>query len=298
MEQTTEQLFADVRARLQSHDGQGAIDLIWPYISEHHDDATGRSLYGMALFTAGHTDAGIEELRRAATLQPDMAPLHFNLAVALYQSGDRTAAQGELEQTLLLDPTHTSATTMLDRLKNVPAAAAAPVVTSPAAPPLVTSPSSALAESTRFQPLTGANIGVPQGMAFTPATVVPSSVSARALKGLGWGAAYGQYWTIWSVVWLAIDSGGHASTMDLVAISILYAIACSIVGGLVGLVVFTKRGNRVLGQTAGVVGGMVLLGLEFLLYRDDPKILVNIIFWYLTGRFVGRMIGNSSKRKD
>ncbi len=294
MEQTNEQLFADVRARLQSHDGQGAIDLIWPYISEHHDDATGRSLYGMALFTAGHTDAGIDELRQAATLQPDIAQLHFNLAVALYQSGDRTAAQGELERTLLLDPTHAAATTMLDRLKNVPTMAS--VVASPAAPPLMTSPSSSLADSTRYQPLTAANIGVPQGMAFTPATVVPSSASSRVVKGMGWGAAYGQYWTIWSVLWLAIDLGGHADTTGLVALSILYAIACSIVGGLVGIFVFVKRGNRVLGQTAGVIGGMVLLGLEFLLYHDDPKIMVNIIFWYFTGRFVGRMIGNRSQR--
>ncbi len=296
MEQTTDQLFADVRAKLQSHDGQGAINLLWPYLSENHDDATARSLYGMALFTAGHTDTGISELRQATLIQPDGAPLHFNLAVALYQSGDKLDAQSECEEALRLDPSHAGARAMLDRLQIAPKAEESPAVPAPIPPSQV----GRLAQgSNAYVPspaVAVANGSVSGGMAFTPSSVTASSSMARAMKGLAWGAGYGQYWTLWSLVWMGVYNGSHIKVIDYIAIGIIYGVACGVVGSLVGLVVFLKRLRYSASVMAGLLGGLVLMAFEFALNKDDPKMLINVIFWAFTGRFIGGLIGRKSLR--
>ncbi len=296
MEQTTVQLFAEVRARLEGHDGQGAIELLWPYISENHSDAMARSLYGMALFTAGHTDAGIAELRQATILQPDGAQLHFNLAVALFQSGDKTAAQTECEEALRLDPSHASAGTMLRRLQNLTVTEQPNVVQPPIAPLQVTSQREVSYGPAQSPSSPVTNGALPSGMIYTPPVVEAAPNSVRAIKGLTWGAGYGQYWTLWSIVWMAVDAGSHAKSEFLIAYGLIYGVACALVGALVGLFIFVKRTPYATSVMAGLVGGLALMGFEFMLYHERPIILVNVIFWAFTGRFVGRLIGRRSLR--
>ncbi len=279
MEEQAESLFAEVRSKLKASDAAGAVNTIWPYVAEHPEDGSARSLYGLALCMAGSREQGISELRSGVTLLPEDPQVRFNLAVAQFQAGNRAEARAAAEETLQLDPAHEKAQAMLQHLASSPAGPAAP------------SPPSYQAGASR-QP--GMQKPIP-GMAYQPAAVQPYSSGKRALLGLAWGAAYSQWWTLWNIVWMMVYNASSSKSGELIFMSLLYFAACTVVGSIAGSIVFAIRGNRSTGMIAGVAGGMLLMLGEYLITRSSTE-FINVIFWYFTGRLVGRLIGIRSMR--
>lgn len=284
MDETTEALFNEVRAKLQAKDAAGAMHLVWPYVSAHPEDGQGRSFYGMALCMSGHNEEGISELKNACTLMPDDAQARFNLAVALHQAGQTPIAKEELNRALQIDPAHAASIAMLEKLQNAPAepVMAPPPVDYASQTPLYGNP----------QPRANQAQG---GMQFQPAYTKKASFASRFFLGIGWGAAYGQYWTLWNIVWLLVFNISRSSVTDLVIISLLYAVVCTVMGSIVGLIVFLMRGNRQNGMIIAIAGGMLLLLVQYLIFRS-PYVFLNAIFWFFTGRIVGFRIGLKSER--
>jgi len=77
--------------------------------------------YGWILTTQGQAAQGLPHLRKALSKAPDNAEIQYHLAVALFKTGDRARAQGELERLLASGarfPQEQEARTLLDQLKN------------------------------------------------------------------------------------------------------------------------------------------------------------------------------------
>ena len=77
--------------------------------------------YGWILTAQGQAVQGLPHLRRALSKAPDNAEIQYHLAVALFKTGDRARAQGELERLLAGGarfPQEQEARTLLDQLKN------------------------------------------------------------------------------------------------------------------------------------------------------------------------------------
>lgn len=66
-------------------------------------------ILGRTALEARRFSEAITQFRKAVAAQPDSVPAHFNLGVALGQTGDLPAAIAEFEETLRLDPTHANA---------------------------------------------------------------------------------------------------------------------------------------------------------------------------------------------
>jgi Tfp pilus assembly protein PilF len=73
-------------------------------LKEHPEDAASRAKLGAALVTAGDTDQGMAELRRALELDSSLAIAHFNLGATLAQQGKITDAITEYQAALKVDP--------------------------------------------------------------------------------------------------------------------------------------------------------------------------------------------------
>ena len=283
MDETTEALFSEVRAKLQAKDAAGAMHQVWPYVSAHPEDGRGRSLYGLALCMSGHEKEGIAELKNACTLMPTDAQARYNLAVALHQNGQTALAKEELNRALQIDPNHASSIAMLEKLQNAPAEI------------VMTQPVDYASQMPLYgNPQPTVNQGQ-SGMQFQPAATTITSLFVRCFLGIGWGAAYAQYWTLWTNVWFIVLNISSSSLTDLVYNCLFYAVACTVMGSLVGMVVFLLRGNRQTGMIAGVSGGILLLIGEVFFFHDT-SVLINALFWYFTGRLVGYRIGLKSER--
>jgi len=63
-------------------------------------------LHGIALAQAGRPDEGLADLRRATMLAPDDPETFYNLAVQLYDEGDRVEAASAAKQALVIAPNH------------------------------------------------------------------------------------------------------------------------------------------------------------------------------------------------
>jgi hypothetical protein len=117
------------------------------------------------------------------------------------------------------------------------------------------------------------------------AEVTPPSVLRRIGRGWMWGGLYGQWWTLWSVI-----SGfiwGQASLNgEWVVATLLMAIIYGFFGSLTGLIIGAANASPNAGTNIGVGVGLFLCLLELALSRD-PKALINVIFYFFTGRYVG-----------
>lgn len=132
-----------------------------------------------------------------------------------------------------------------------------------------------------------------QGMRYDPRlaarpTGYAPPTGLRITRGLGWGALYGQWWTawymFWNVVWGATKSD-HVSTLGIVIVGVCAAVIFGVVGSLVGLIIGAANTNVKTGIIIGIVAGLLFCGLEILL--GGGMMVVNVIFWYFTGRYVG-----------
>lgn len=141
------------------------------------------------------------------------------------------------------------------------------------------------------------------GMQYTQAPMArhaaPSS-GTRILRGLGWGFLYGQWWTLWNIFWGIVwgsfstatshsNIGGGSLVLVIVITSLVFAIVFGFVGAVAGLIIGASDSTVETGAIIGVVAGLLLCGLEFLLSQSGATV-INIFFWFFTGRFVGTSI--------
>lgn len=148
------------------------------------------------------------------------------------------------------------------------------------------------------QPPYGGPAGVPGpgGMQYNPslrpvASSEPPGLGKRLLRGLGWGALFGQWWTLWIIVWEFVIHGGYLQRpLALLLATIFIGIFFAIVGGVLGLIIGALDSDEDQGMYIGIGCGLLLLGLEYWLSGGSAQIALNIFFWVFTSRFVGRNI--------
>ncbi len=117
----------------------------------------------------------------------------------------------------------------------------------------------------------------------------PPSAGKRVLRGLGWGAVFGQWWTLWEMISsLLWHSGEHAFIYYVIAILILAPIF-AVMGSIMGLVIGAMDAHQDTGAIVGVVFGLIILGLKFFLMQSGT-VFLGIFFWVVTGRFIGSNI--------
>jgi len=61
---------------------------------------------------------------------------------------------------------------------------------------------------------------------FAPPVAVAPDTGKRILRGLGWGALYGQWWTLWNVVWnLLIYNHGQIPPAEVIIWAFFIALS-------------------------------------------------------------------------
>lgn len=130
------------------------------------------------------------------------------------------------------------------------------------------------------------NPAVPQG----PRLAAPSA-GLRFVRGVGWGALFGQWWTLWTIasqlLWHGMDKS--TSTSVLVIIFLIYAAAYAFFGAVAGLIIAGISADPARGAVVGIVVGLCVMGLEALIMGGLGS-LINIFFYFITGRYVGSNI--------
>jgi hypothetical protein len=107
----------------------------------------------------------------------------------------------------------------------------------------------------------------------------------RILRGMLWGVLYGQWWTALTIA--SAFMWGHASLdARLVVFAIDLSFYYGIAGSLTGVVIGAVNASIGTGLAIGVGAGLLLCAREALL-SHDPGSLINIVFYFFTGRFVG-----------
>lgn len=132
------------------------------------------------------------------------------------------------------------------------------------------------------------------GMQYAPKpfrqTGLPPAAGTRVLRGLGWGALFGQWWTLWVVFWdLIAHSSGERDTGLMIFVALVLGVFFAVVGSVMGLIIGMIDAMEDVGAIVGVVFGVLMLALEYSITRNS-MIFVNILFWSFTGRFIGRNI--------
>lgn len=116
----------------------------------------------------------------------------------------------------------------------------------------------------------------------------PPSLGRRLLRGWGWGTFYGQWWTLWSFI-SSIIWGRASIDPKFLLMTLVEAFVFGFFGSLVGLTIAAANLDEDQGVYVGVGAGMVVLGLEFLM-SGSAFSLVNVFFYFFTGRYIGRGI--------
>jgi hypothetical protein len=133
--------------------------------------------------------------------------------------------------------------------------------------------------------------GAGSAAAVQPASAQPAAaakefvrpgIGRRLVRGLLWGAIYGQWWTLFAIISPFI--WGHGS-FDL-GVTMLYLVVYGFFGSLTGLIIGAFNASMGTGVALGVGVGLLLCALEALLSRDSGA-LIKVIFYFFTGRFVG-----------
>jgi hypothetical protein len=158
--------------------------------------------------------------------------------------------------------------------------AAQPIPIAPAPAPMAAS-TSALVDPTTAgtllaQPITELPAGVPAFAGAAPGFM------RRVGRGAVWGFVYGQWWTLLTIFWsFAWGHGGVG-----VGVGILMAIFYGFFGCLAGLIIGAANLSHSRGVVVGVSVGILVCLIEMALSHDSGS-LVNVFFYFFTGRFVG-----------
>lgn len=242
---------------------------------------------GIALMRSGDTPGALNALGTASQLQPHDAGAQYNAAVGLLQAGRAAEAIPFLQYTLQLDPSHANARAALDSAQNTAVQYTQPVQPSPYA-----SPASGSAQP--VYPAPSSSGPSSPGMAYTRAaetrTVhIAPGMGLRLVRGLGWGAAYGQWWTAWNLFWTIVWQFKNVSVPGLVLLTIGMLVIFAAAGILAGLIIAVLPPSVKTGAAVGIVIGLILGGIEMYV-EHEAAMVVNAFFWYFTGRYVGANI--------
>ena len=144
----------------------------------------------------------------------------------------------------------------------------------------------------------GARPGAP-GMQYNPFAnaepeprVFEPPFGLRIARGAGWGIVYGQWWTLWVVFWAFVWGSTRPNPnygllmLAAVFLAVLFAFTGCVLGVLIGAVFPSDD----MGGIFGMVAGFLLLILQVLITRSILGVLVNAIFWFFSGRYVGTHI--------
>jgi hypothetical protein len=104
----------------------------------------------------------------------------------------------------------------------------------------------------------------------------------RLLQGVGWGALFGQWWTLWTVVW-NLTGVTHADAMSNVQYALFYAFFGAVGGGAIAAL----DADVCLGQKIGIGVGVVACLIETSLSHSAGTLFC-LIWYFFTGRFIGR----------
>jgi hypothetical protein len=107
-------------------------------------------------------------------------------------------------------------------------------------------------------------------------------IGKRLGRGLLWGLIYGQWWTVLTIFWSFFWSHGSVGIGEI----IFYAFFYGFFGCVAGLIIGAANLGMSAGTMVGVGVGIVVCLIEMALSHDAGS-LVNIFFYFFTGRFVG-----------
>jgi hypothetical protein len=110
----------------------------------------------------------------------------------------------------------------------------------------------------------------------------PPGLGRRILRGWGWGAVYGQWWTLMTVLSSLLWEHSFPSFGVILVMGFFYGFF----GSLAGLVIGAANATASTGMMIGVGTGITLCLLEVLVTHSASG-LINLIFYYFTGRYVG-----------
>jgi len=281
---------------LQAGDLEGAVLQLQQAVRENPADARAFGLLGIASARHGDHATSVAALQEAARLLPEDAGSSYNLAVALFQAGRLPEARVAAQRTLALNPEHTNAPVLLERID-----AQQPsefILAAPETPPAgFPTLDGATEANPGWAPLSGAEAPAPEGMA-APSTGLsyedlpppeaegtPPGLGLRLLRGWLWGILYGQWWTVWFVGWGIVWGSIPLDPRGLLFVVVL-AVVFGLAGSVAGIVMGAVNADDTRGALIGIVASMLLFALELAISRS-PTMLVNIFFWFFTGRFVG-----------
>ena len=322
-------MFEEGKRLLGAGDAQKAMETLYAATQKDPSDTRPYGYLGMALVRLGDLPNGIAWLQGATQQQPNDAATHYNLAVALSQAQRFPEAKAALETALTLNPQHTQARAALDKINvNLSApttqpfpssmpSASFPVQTQTEQPGLASggyaSPQSLPSQTPAQEP--GLAMGglpmpaysAPQpmgaaGMQYNPAAnqiayTAPTS-GQRVMRGLGWGALCGQWWTVWNLFWATLHglgSKGDNFMLTVLVMAIVFGLVFAVAGAIVGLIIGAMDSDTSQGAIIGVVAGVLLCGVEVLLTKNS-FMFINIFFWFFTGRYVGANIAAKVQR--
>lgn len=302
---------------LQSGHLAQAIDLLNQALRQNPNDALTATYLGIAHCRQKDFETGIPMLTQATQLQPANATFQYNLAVGLYQAGRKEEAKAAFERALAIDPHHAQAQAALTKLQTELANAnpsqptSVPPQQSPTAspphyqaqwlggspppqpypqPPVQPSPIYPTPTGTAYPPSAPGLVYNPQSAA---ADQHPS-ITTRLVRGLGWGALYGQWWTFWNIFWFTILSmvnWNGPEWLFILILTLVLAVVFGIAGSLLGLLLGAIDADPDQGALIGIGVGLVFWLLEILITHFALlSAFINFLFWMFTGRRVGRMI--------
>lgn len=121
----------------------------------------------------------------------------------------------------------------------------------------------------------------------------PPGLGRRVLRGIGWGALYGQCWFIWMIVFNIIF---HFSDVNgvVIAVMVFFAIIAAFFGSLTGLAIGASNASVNTGTLIGVGFSVVVCLLRMALeQRFSP---FSLVFYYYIGRYIGAGITRRVQR--
>ena len=308
-------MFEEGKHLLQVGDFQKAMETLYAATQNDPADTRPYGYLGMALVRLGDLPNGIAWLQGAAQHQPNDAASHYNLAVALAQAQRMPEAKTALEAALAANPQHAQARAALDKINASLPQNTLPALNNPAMPQYATpaTPGGATGgyNATPAPEVTEPGLasgGLPMPAYATPQPIAPQGMQYNASanrrteiipttaqrigRGLGWGALYGQWWTLWIVFWsvvLGAITSNQGFMLFMLAAGLIAGIGFAFVGSIVGLIIGATNSEEDQGAIIGVVAGLLLFGIERLLSAKGLG-LSGIIFWFFSGRYVGRNI--------
>lgn len=304
LEQAIRQDPADARAfaflgicRTRKGDPSGGIEALTQATRISPSDAVLRYNLGVALSQAGRAPEAIPQLEQTLTINPSHAgarELLHRLQSAPASAFVPTAPPAPPPSAAPAGYTATPSDQAVawapapqPQPQADPAAAWAPAPQPPPGGPPAWTPAQPAPAGAQHDAYTGS----PAAMYYAQDQTYggqPPSVGRRLLRGWGWGIVYGQWWTLWSFI-SAIIWGRASADPRFIALTLQDLIVFGFFGSLVGLTIGAANLDEDQGSYVGIGAGMLVLGLEFL-QSGSALSLINVFFYFFTGRYVGRGI--------